>query len=147
MVLINSILLNSLYKNEIHDIITARKFLKDNNLLSSINYDFSISIETSNILFYKKDLNGNMYIDIKIDHIGDVIGNFWCSNDNILLDIKFRGNYYGTQHNFYNFFNPYYLIKVRCLFKNNFIPKEFNINYKVYVIQEDIIYDIKYNLY
>jgi hypothetical protein len=143
MILINNILLDSLQNSEINDIISARKFLKDNKLVSCINYDFSINIETEKFLFFKKDLDGHVYIDIKIDHIGDFIGNLHCSNDNIFLDVKFGGNYYGTQDDFYNFFNPYYLVKVRCSFKNNFIPKEFTINYKVYVIQEEIIDEIK----
>jgi hypothetical protein len=143
MVLINNILLDSLHNSEINDIISARKFLKDNKLVSCINYDFFINIETEKFLFFKKDLDGNVYIDIKIDHIGDFIGNINCSNDNILLDVKFGGNYYGTQDDFYNFFNPYYLVKVRCLFKNNFIPKEFSIKYKIYVIQEELINEIK----
>ena len=143
MVLINNILLDSLYKNKIHDIITARDFLKDNKSVSSINYNFLINVETEKFIFFKKDLDGHIYIDIKIPHIGDFIGNLYCSNDNILLDVKFGGNYYGTRDDFYNFFNPYYLVKVRCLFKNNFIPKEFTINYKIYVIQEEIVNEIK----
>jgi len=143
MVLINNILLDSLHNSEINDIISARKFLKGNKLISCINYNFFINIETEKFLFFKKDLDGHVYIDIKIPHVGDFIGNLYCSNDNILLDVKFGGNYYGTQDDFYNFFNPYYLVTVRCLFKNNFIPKEFTINYKVYVIQEELIDEIK----
>jgi hypothetical protein len=143
MVLINNILLDSLHNSEINDIVSARKFLKDNKLVSCINYDFFINIETEKFLFFKKDLDGNVYIDIKIDHIGDFIGNINCSNDNILVDVKFGGNYYGTQDDFYNFFNPYYLVKLRCIFKNNFIPKEFTIKYKIYVIQEELINEIK----
>jgi hypothetical protein len=143
MVLINNILLNSTYKHEINDIVSARKFLKDNKLVPCINYDFFINIETEKFLFLKKDLDGHVYIDIKIDHIGDFIGNLNCSNDNILIDVKFGGNYYGTQDDFYNFFNPYYLVKLRCIFKNNFIPKEFTIKYKIYVIQEELIDELK----
>lgn len=143
MVLINNILLDSLHNSEINDIISARKFLKDNKHVSCINYDFLINIETEKFLFFKKDLDGNVYIDIKIDHIGDFIGNINCSNDNIFVDVKFGGNYYGTQDDFYNFFNPYYLVKLRCIFKNNFIPKEFTIKYKIYVIQEELINEIK----
>jgi hypothetical protein len=143
MVLINNILLDSLHNNEINDIVAARKFLKDNKSIYCINYDFFINIETEKFLFFKKDLDGNVYIDIKIDHIGDFIGNLNCSNDNILVDVKFGGNYYGTQDDFYNFFNPYYLVKLRCIFKNNFIPKEFTIKYKIYVIQEELINEIK----
>jgi hypothetical protein len=143
MVLINNILLNSTYKHEINDIVSARKFLKDNKLVPCINYDFFINIETEKFLFLKKDLDGHVYIDIKIDHIGDFIGNLNCSNDNILIDVKFGGNYYGTQDDFYNFFNPYYLVKLRCIFKNNFIPKEFTIKYKIYVIQEEVIDELK----
>jgi len=143
MVLINNILLNSTYKHEINDILSARKFLKDNKLVPCINYDFFINIETEKFLFLKKDLDGHVYIDIKIDHIGDFIGNLNCSNDNILIDVKFGGNYYGTQDDFYNFFNPYYLVKLRCIFKNNFIPKEFTIKYKIYVIQEEVIDELK----
>ena len=94
MVLINNILLDSLHNSEINDIVSARKFLKDNKLVSCINYDFFINIETEKFLFFKKDLDGNVYIDIKIDHIGDFIGNINCSNDNILIDVKFGGNYY-----------------------------------------------------
>jgi hypothetical protein len=143
MLLINNILLNSLYKNDINNITTAREFLKDNKLISSINYDAFISIETEKFLFFKKDLDGHIYIDIKIPHIGDFIGNLYCSNDNILLDVNFGGNYYGTQDDFYNFFNPYYLVTVRCLFENSFIPKEFKIKYKIYVIQEELLNEIK----